>query len=36
MLHPKVSNNNFKTHTEAPPSEHNNTNSLIQWTDILH
>jgi len=31
MLHPKITtNNNIKTHTEAPPSEHNNANSLIQ------
>jgi len=31
MLYPKVSNNNnFNTHTEAPPSEHNSINSLIQ------
>jgi len=31
MLHPKVSNNNnFKTHTEAPPSEHSNNNPLMQ------
>jgi len=31
MLHPKVSNNNnFKTHKEVPPSEHNNTSPLMQ------
>jgi len=37
MLHPKVSNNNnLKTHTEVPASELNNTNSLIQQSNILH
>ena len=31
MLHTKLSNNNnFKIFTEAPTSEHNNTNPLMQ------
>jgi len=35
MLDPKASNNSNKTNTEAPPSEHNNTNPVIQYSNAI-